>query len=251
MTRRGFWMAPRELPRLLAGGKLTPNAYTLLNFLGQWGADLPDGAVVTNELLAHALKVNEKTVRRALQTLRRAGFIEFLDHPGRAVFEVRTTPALEALMGVRVKSTSGVRSGTGSDKPRTRRDDSSSDTHTPAMARTPASSAGKQARGISDTSRAGTRGPSETETEREKLLLEASLSPNGLVEAAPTTTQRAASSAHVCDFKYETGPCGNVYQDPADLFEHKRQVHLIAADEPPGPTPTWPKVDQGAEEDAR
>jgi hypothetical protein len=95
----GFWKAPRELARLRTSRQLSPSEWFLLVFVGVSGADRDNGIETTNEFLADAIGVHEKTVRRALRVLRARGFITFDDHRGRAIFTVRTTPALAELEG--------------------------------------------------------------------------------------------------------------------------------------------------------
>jgi hypothetical protein len=175
----GFWKAPRALAHLLARRRLTPTGYALVNFVGQLGGDRPDGIVTTTGFLAGSLGVSERTVRRALHALRREGFLAFDDHRGSATFQVRTTPALQALASADVAATSDTRSDTGwdtgSDIGRTRvghaPPDPTSDTPSPVGDRNPASAEGKPGAATSDTSRAHMPAPAreraETETETE------------------------------------------------------------------------------------
>src|SRR5262249_19969174 len=75
----GFWKAPRALARMLAERNLTLNAYALLHFVAESGADRPDGIVTSNGSLADSLELSRKTVIRTLRALRAHGFLEFDD----------------------------------------------------------------------------------------------------------------------------------------------------------------------------
>ena len=66
----GFWKAPRELARMLAERELTVSAYALLHFLGESGADRPQGLATSNGFLAESLDLSDSTVRRGLSPWR-------------------------------------------------------------------------------------------------------------------------------------------------------------------------------------
>jgi hypothetical protein len=94
----GWWKAPRALARMLAEGQLTLNAYALLHFLAESGADR-EPIAVSNRQLADALDVSPKTIRRALVDLRSKGLIAFDEHERVASFAVRTADTLRTLEG--------------------------------------------------------------------------------------------------------------------------------------------------------
>jgi hypothetical protein len=128
----GFWKAPRALVRLLAERKLNPNAYVLLNFVAQSGADRPGGYATTIGVLARSLELNEKTVRRSLRTLRTRGLLAYDDHPGSAIFTVRTSEALAALCLETAEPRTPL--GQRSDTARTPTSDTTSDTTSDSVA---------------------------------------------------------------------------------------------------------------------
>jgi hypothetical protein len=147
----GYWKAPRVLARMVAVRELTPNEFTLVNLLGESGADR-GGLTTTLDYLAGALGVNERTIRRALRSLRARGFITYDDHPGAALFTVRTTAKLAALVSEPVSEPVS---------------EVASDTTPAAEARNPASVQGRQGVRTSDS-----RARAETETETRELLLQ-------------------------------------------------------------------------------
>jgi hypothetical protein len=94
----GFWKAPKALVHLLAERELTVSAYTLLHFVAESGADRPDGYTTTNEYLAVALEMSDKTVRRALVALREQGLVDYRDHERIPLFTIRTGETLRSLL---------------------------------------------------------------------------------------------------------------------------------------------------------
>jgi DNA-binding MarR family transcriptional regulator len=161
----GYWKAPRALARLLAERRLTANAYLLLNFVAQSGADRPEGIATSIGFLADSLRWHERTVRRTLRALRADGLIAFEDHPGVAIFTVRTTLALDALASEpRTQPRTEPRTPGAEVAPEVT-SDTASDTPAPPSDRQPAPAAGNQAVATSDTSRTRARGRGETETE--------------------------------------------------------------------------------------
>jgi hypothetical protein len=179
----GYWKAPRELVRLLAERKLTPNEYAILHFVGEAGND-QHGLATSIGFLAEVFGVQERTIRRALRGLRAHGLIAYDDHPGIAMFVVRISPKLEALTGV------------ASDEPRTAPrtaprtsetevvSDPTSDTPPPTNSRKPASAKGLQGVPTSDTPPRKKR--SETETE---IDTKTTTPPGGRADARQPSTE--------------------------------------------------------------
>jgi hypothetical protein len=145
----GYWKAPRALAGMLVAGELTPNEFALLNLLGESSADRRSGFTTTLGYLAAALAVSDRTIHRALRSLRARGFISYEDHSGAALFTVRTTTALAALVSEPVSEPVS---------------EVASDTTTASDARKPPSVKRKRGVGTSDFSRAR----AETEIESKK-----------------------------------------------------------------------------------
>jgi hypothetical protein len=209
----GFWKAPRVLARMRAERVLTASAYTLINFLGQSGADRPEGIVTTNGYLASTLEISDKSVRRSLHDLRDLGLIKYTDHAGVAPFRVRTSVTdWESMTDPVTEPVTDVTSVTPAE----------------LTLREPASAARKPAVTTSVTSRA--RAETETETSPRSL----GVGPNGPAETAPTTPQQAASSARYCRFPFVrpegegTFECGHRCRDEVELADHLRNVHGVA-----------------------
>jgi hypothetical protein len=159
----GFWQAPRALARMLSERELSLSAYALLHFVAESGADRPEGFATTNEFLASALGVNERTIRRGLRSLRRKGLIDYRDHERIAIFTVRTADGLRRLLRtpLRTPETPGV-----SAEPA----DSAADTHPSSNARKPAQEARSSGDRSADT-RAGAGAGAETDTDNETLSI--------------------------------------------------------------------------------
>jgi DNA-binding transcriptional ArsR family regulator len=148
----GYWQAPRALARMVAERELSLSAYALLNFIGQSGADRPEGFATTNEFLASALGVSDSTIRRALRALRDERLIEYVDHERVAVFTVRDGDRLRSLLRSPLRSP---------EMPAVTAEPAV--TAATATGRDPASEEGSAAVTPADTSRA--RAETETETE--------------------------------------------------------------------------------------
>jgi hypothetical protein len=162
----GYWRAPRALAALVARRRLSASAYVLVNFVGQSGGDRRDGYTTSISFLARALSLNERTVRRALRSLRdEHGLIAYDDHAGAAIFVVRTTPALQVLATADAEATSDTTSDTGSD--------TGSDTDRRADLGHPAADGERESASAEGNRRAQprtlarTRARAETETETE------------------------------------------------------------------------------------
>jgi hypothetical protein len=147
-----------------AEGKLTARAYELLHFLAESGADRPEGTATSVAYLRDALGGGNATVRRTLERLRDLGLIDYADHAGRAIFTVRTTPALAALADEPRSQPRSKPPGDLSD-PVSEVDGNASQRERGSEARKPASVKAAEAIDASDVSEVA-RGP-ETETETE------------------------------------------------------------------------------------
>jgi hypothetical protein len=155
----GFWKNPRALFWMLVNGNLSTSEWAVLSAVGQAGADRTDGVVATIELLARALRLNERTVRRALRSLRARGLVAYDDHPGSIAFVVRTTRELAALCEAEPRTQLGHSSDI--DPPPV--SEVASDMPASAAGRDPALTAGSAADATSDTRARARRQETETD----------------------------------------------------------------------------------------
>jgi Bacterial regulatory proteins, gntR family len=230
----GYWKAPRVLARLLAERELPLNAYALLNFLAQSGADRPGGIATSNGALADALDVSDVTIRRALRRLRSLDLLDFDRHQGVAVFTVKTTATLAALEG----------------EPRSLLRSPESEVVTDVTSVTPASppsrnsASAERSRGAATSVPSRVRAETETETFSKKVSVspprsaETPPSPPPTLEGASASTARGSQAAGPaggkppgqpqrvrCPYPYEPGPCGVECSDEAALADHLLNVH--------------------------
>jgi DNA-binding transcriptional ArsR family regulator len=220
----GYWRAPKALPRLVAEGELTWTGYALLHFIAESGADWPEGLVTSNGSLADATRLSDRTVRRRLRELREKHLVEYEDHERVATFTIHLGPRIQMLLRPPLGS------------PETP-DVAAAPAATPLSSnqRKPASKEGKAATTAAATSRA--RAKTKTKTSPRSL----GLGPNGPAETAPTTPQRAASSARRCPFRFRrpvgegTVECGHRCRDEAELVEHLRLSHGVESETVPPP----------------
>jgi hypothetical protein len=209
--------------------QLSNSEYVLLHFVAEMGADRGKGIPTSNGGLTDALGVSDSTIRRGLRKLRALGLLAFTDHPGPPCSPLAPPPCWP-----RSRANLGHHLG-----------------H-PSLHGCEETRIGK---------RKNTRSTSVTsaraETERETLLLEASLSPNGPGEAGPSSSaaQEAAPPTPAkgarfpepppgdeerppgrrqpltCTFEYrhpesgEAVPCGSTWHDEGDLYAHFRRQH--------------------------
>jgi DNA-binding transcriptional ArsR family regulator len=178
----GYWQAPRALARILSERQLSLTAYALLHFIAESGADRPEGLATTNEFLASALGLNERTIRRGLRSLRRKGLVDYRDHERIAMFTVRTGDGLRTLLRTPLRTPEPPAV---SAEPA----DSPADTFHSTNARKLADEARSSGDPSADT-RAGARGRAETDTDTETSFVRSSTPIRRARDAVARTNER-------------------------------------------------------------
>jgi hypothetical protein len=200
----GFWRAPRRLADLLEAGALTPTQYALLNYVGQRDGDRR-AVVTTQDTLAALLRVDKKTIARALDRLATLGLLEDDRVAGRVTFRVWLGQAAIVVEGP-TSDTPRTHLGHTSDTPRTFNPPPMSEVTSDTPSDTASAPSGPNAAPVnassgdatSDTSsdsraRAETETETETETERGASLA-AERRQDLAAPAAPTQERGAADN---------------------------------------------------------